>query len=135
GKIKASSLVLSFQMKTAEELGAVTREATRQFHKENKQFQKASEDALDYLTARSRYQLTSQVAHFCTGMTLPDGRNVPPPTRQGAERLLKTLISSEMMRPMDSVGTGLYASPEWADWPDAGCPGRGAEGEGGGMGV
>src|SRR5690606_12863217 len=133
-KIKASSLVLTFQVKTAEELGAVTREAARQFHKEYKQFQKASEDDLDYLTARSRYQLTSQIAHFCTGMTLPDGRNVPPPTRQGAERLLKSLISSEMMRLMESVGTGLSASQEWADKLDAGFPGRGSDVEEVGLG-
>lgn len=126
-KIKSSALTLSFQVKTPEELGAVTREATRQFHKENKQYAKASEDDLDYITSRSRYLLTAQIAHFCTGMKLPDGRNVPPPTRQGAEKLLGSLISSEMMRLMESVGTGLSASQDWANKLDAGFPGRGSD--------
>jgi hypothetical protein len=126
-KIKTSALKLLFQVKTPEELGTVTREATRQFHKENQHFKNASDDDLDYITARSRYLLTAQIAHFCTGMTLPDGRNVPPPTRQGAEKLLGSLISSEMMRLMESVGTGLSASQDWADKLDAGFPGRGSD--------
>lgn len=122
-KIKASAVTLTFQVKTPEELGNVTREATRQFHKENQKFKNASEDDLDYITARSRYMLTAQIAHFCTGIKLPDGREVPPPTRQGAEKLLGSLISSEMMRLMESVGTGLSASQEWANKLDAGFPG------------
>lgn len=127
-KIKTSALVLTFQVKTPEELGTVSREATRQFHKENTKYHKnASEDDLDYMTARSRYMLTAQIAHFCTGMRLSDGRQVPPPTRQGANKLLGSLISSEMMRLMESVSTGLSASQEWASKLDAGFPGRGPD--------
>lgn len=126
-KIKASAITLTFQVKTPEELGSVTREATREFHKNNPQYKKASDDDLDYVTARSRYQLAYQIAHFCTGMSLPDGRNVPPPNRQGAEKLLGSLISSEMMRLMESVGTGLSASQDWAEKLDAGFPGGGAD--------
>lgn len=123
-KILKSGITLVFQVKTPEELGSVTREATRKFHKENPKFKGVGEDDLDYITARSRYTLTAQIAHFCTEVRLPDGRTVPPPTRQGAEKLLKSLISSETMRLMESVGTGLSASREWADKIDAGFPGR-----------
>lgn len=126
-KIVKSGITLVFQVKTPEELGTVTREAARQFHKENPGFKGATEDDLDYITARSRYTLTAQIAHFCSEVRLPDGRTVPPPTRQGADLLLKKLISSEMMRLMESVGTGLSASRDWANKIDAGFPGRGAD--------
>lgn len=126
-KIVKSGITLVFQVKTPEELGTVTREAARQFHKENPGFKGATEDDLDYITARSRYTLTAQIAHFCSEVRLPDGRKVPPPTRQGADLLLKKLISSEMMRLMESVGTGLSASRDWANKIDAGFPGRGAD--------
>lgn len=126
-KIKASAIKLTFQVKTPEELGTITREATRQFHRENTQFKGVGEDDLDYITARSRYTLTAQIAHFCISMNLPDGREVPPPTRQGADKLLKSLIQSETMRLMESVGMGLSASQEWADKLDAGFPGRGSD--------
>lgn len=122
-KIIKSGITLVFQVKTPEELGTVTREATRQFHKAHPQFKGVSEDDLDYITARSRYTLTAQIAHFCTEVKLPDGRSVPPPTQNGADLLLKKLISSEMMRLMESVGTGLSASRDWADKLDAGFPG------------
>lgn len=122
-KIVKSGLTLVFQVKTPEELGTITREASRQFHKENPHFKGASEDNLDYVTAHSRYTLTAQISHFCTEMHLPDGRTVPPPTQKGADLLLKKLIASEMMRLMESVGTGLSASRDWADKIDAGFPG------------
>lgn len=128
-KIKKSAVTLYFQVKTPEELGTVTREATRQFHAEmGEKFAKASENDMDMVTARSRYTLTAQIAHFCTGMTLHrTGAHVPPPTRQGADSLLRKLISSEVMRLMESIGTGLSASQEWADKIDAGFPGRSAD--------
>lgn len=126
-KIVESSITLVFQVKTPEELGTVTREASRQFHKENPNYKGASEDDLDYITARSRYTLTAQIAHFCIEVKLPDGRVVPPPTRHGADLLLKKLISSETMRLMESVGTGLSASRDWADKLDAGFPGGGSD--------
>lgn len=127
-KIRASSLTLVFQVKTPEEMGSITREATREFHKTSKQYAKGgNEDDLDYITARSRYLLTAQIAHFCTGMKMPDGREVPSPSRQGAEKLLASLITSEMLRLMESVATGLSASQDWADKLDAGFPGRGAD--------
>lgn len=126
-KVIKSGVTLVFQVKTPEELGTVTREATRNFHKENKQFSNPSEEDLDYITARSRYTLTAQIAHFCTSVKLPDGREVPSPTRQGAEKLLRSLISSEVMRLMESVGTGLSASRDWANKLDAGFPGRGPD--------
>jgi hypothetical protein len=126
-KIQSSSLVLTFQVKTPEELGNVTREATRKFHRENQQYKNASEDDLDYMTARTRFMLTAQIAHFCTDVTLPDGRTVASPTQSQAELLLSKLISSEMMRLMESVATGLSASQEWADKLDAGFPGGGAD--------
>lgn len=127
GKVLKSGIVLTFQVKTAEELGVVSREATRQFHKENKQFQNATEDDLEFITARSRYALTAQISHFCSGMTLSDGRKVPPPTRVGADKLLRSLIASETMRLMESVGAGLSASREWAQKLDAGFPGGSAD--------
>lgn len=126
-KIVKSGMTLVFQVKTPEELGTVTREATRQFHKENPHYKDASENDLDYITARSRYTLTAQIAHFCIEIKLPDGRVVPPPTRSGADLLLKKLIASETMRLMESVGTGLSASRDWADQLDAGFPGRGSD--------
>lgn len=123
-KIVSSGLTLVFQVKTAEELGTVTREANRQFRKENPQFKNADENDLDYLTARTRYTITAQIAHFCVNMKVP-GRDepVPPPTRKQADSLLLKLISSELMRLMDTVGTGLSASQDWADKIDAGFPG------------
>ncbi|MCP9209717.1 hypothetical protein [Streptomyces cucumeris] len=126
-KIKQSALTLTFQVRTPEELGNVTRDATRQFHKENPKYKNVSEDDLDYITARSRYTLTAQIAHFCTAVQLPDGRTVPAPDRRGAELLLGKLISSETMRLMESIGTGLSASQEWADKLDAGFPGRSSD--------
>jgi hypothetical protein len=51
------------------------------------------------------------------------GREVPPPTHRGAEKLIMSLISSEMMRLMESIATGLSASQEWAEKLDAGFPG------------
>lgn len=127
-KIFETSVTLVFQVKTPEELGSVTREATRQFHKDNQQYKGASEDDLDYITARSRYTLTAQISHFCIEMRVPGRKQpVPPPTRQGAELLLRKLISSEMLRLMESVGTGLSASRDWADKIDAGFPGGGAD--------
>lgn len=123
GKIIKSGITLVFQVKTPEELGNVTREAARQFRKENPSYKNASEDDLDYITARSRYMLIAQIAHFCTEMKLPDGRTVPPPTRSGADSLMRKLISSEMLRLMESVGKGLSASRDWANKLDAGFPG------------
>jgi hypothetical protein len=46
---------------------------------------------------------------------------------QGANALLGKLIASEMMRLMESVGTGLSASREWASKLDAGFPGGGPD--------
>lgn len=132
-KIIASGITLVFQVKTPEELGTVTREATRQFHKENPNYKDASENDLDYITARSRYTLTAQIAHFCAEVKLPDGRTVPAPTRSGADMLLRRLISSETMRLMESVGNGLSASRDWADRIDAGFPGGSADVEEVGM--
>lgn len=127
-QIKKSAVTLTFQVKTPEELGSVTREATRQFHKENPKYKGASDDDLDYLTARTRYMLTAQIAHFCSGMKLHrDNRDVPPPTRQGADKLLTKLISSEMMRLMERMGQGLSDSRDWAEKIDAGFPGRGSD--------
>jgi hypothetical protein len=127
-KIYKTSVTLVFQVKTPEELGSVTREATRQFHKDNPHYKGASEDDLDYITARSRYTLTAQISHFCSEMRVPGRKDpVPPPTRTGADLLLKKLISSEMMRLMESVGTGLSASRDWADKIDAGFPGGGSD--------
>jgi flagellar biosynthesis/type III secretory pathway chaperone len=134
-KIVKSGITLVFQVKTPEELGAVTREATRQFHKENPHYKDASENDLDYITARSRYTLTAQISHFCTEIKLPDGRVVPPPNRSGADLLLKKLIASETMRLMESVGTGLSASRDWADKLDAGFPGGSSHLEEVGMGA
>lgn len=122
-KVLASGITLVFQVKTPEELGTVTRAATKAFHAENRQFSGANEDDLDYITARSRYTITAQIAHFCTGMVLADGRKVPPPTRTGADKLVRSLIASETMRLMESVGTGLSASRTWAEQIDAGFPG------------
>lgn len=126
-KVIKSAMTLVFQVKTPEELGTVTRDATRQFHKENPQYKGSDENDLDYITARSRYTLTAQISHFCIEVRLPDGRTVPAPTRTGADLLLRKLISSETMRLMESVGTGLSASRDWADKLDAGFPGRGAD--------
>lgn len=126
-KIVKTGVTLVFQVKTPEELGAVTREATRQFHKENPNYKDASENDLDYITARTRYTLTSQIAHFCLEMHLSDGRVVPPPTRSGANLMLTKLIASETMRLMQSVGEGLSASRDWADKLDAGFPGGGPD--------
>jgi hypothetical protein len=126
-KVIASGITLTFQVKTPEELGTVTREATRNFHKENRKFANAKEDDLDYITARSRYTITAQIAHFCTGMRLADGREVPPPTRIGADKLVRSLIASETMRLMESVGTGLSASRDWAQQVDAGFLGGSAD--------
>lgn len=122
-KIRDDSITLVFQVKTPEELGTVTREATRQFHKENQHFKNATEDDLDYMTARSRYMLTAQISHFCLKVILPDGSEKPPPNRRGAELLLSKLISSEMMRLMMRIGEGLGGSQDWADKLDAGFPG------------
>lgn len=122
-----SALTLIFQVKTAEELGTVTREATRKFRKENPQYKNADENDLDYLTARSRYTVTAQIAHFCTEMLDAKGRKAPAPTQQQADSLLTRLISSEMMRLMESVGTGLSASRDWAAKIDAGFPGGGSD--------
>lgn len=122
-----SALTLVFQVKTAEELGTVTREATRKFRKENPQYKNTDENDLDYLTARSRYTVTAQIAHFCTSMLDSKGRKAPAPTQQQADALLTRLISSEMMRLMESVGTGLSASQDWANKIDAGFPGGGAD--------
>lgn len=126
--ILKSAITFTFQVKTPEELGRVTREATRKFHQENTQFKGAKEDDLDYITARSRYMLAAQIAHFCTEMLLhKDGRRVPPPSLSGANAFLGKLISSEMMRLMEAVGTGLNAAQDWADKIDAGFPGGGSD--------
>lgn len=126
-KIIKSGMTLVFQVKTPEELGTVTREAGRVFHKENPNYKDASENDLDYITARTRYTLTAQIAHFCIEVHLPDGRIVPPPNQKGADLLLKKLIASETMRLMESVGNGLSASRDWADKIDAGFPGGGSD--------
>lgn len=126
--IKESAITLTFQVKTPEELGTVTREATREFHKSNKQWANGGkEDDADYVTARMRHLLVAQVVHFCTGMKLSTGREVAPPTKAGAEKLLRLLISSELVRFMESIATGLSASQEWADKLDAGFPGGSAD--------
>jgi hypothetical protein len=122
-RIVKSGITLVFQVKTPEELGTVTREATRRFHKENAQFKESNEKDLDYITAISRYSVTAQIAHFCTKIQLPDGSEKPPPTQSGADLLLKRLIASENMRLMEAMGTGLGASLAWADKLDAGFPG------------
>ncbi len=126
-RVRRSAVELAFRVKTPEELGSVSREATRLFHKENPQFKGVGESDLDYVTARTRYTLTAQIAHFCTGVKLSDGREVPPPTRSGADLLLTKLIASEMMRLMQAVATGLSASRDWADEIDAGFPGGGSD--------
>jgi hypothetical protein len=127
-QIVDKSITLVFQVKTAEELGTVTRKATRRFHKENPQYKNANEDDLDYLTARSRYTITAQIAHFCISMRVP-GRKEPVarPTQEQADNLLLRLISSEMLRLMESVSTGLSAAQDWAGKLDAGFPGGGPD--------
>jgi hypothetical protein len=123
-QIFKSAVTLTFQVKTPEELGTVTRDATREFYKEHPKFKGVKEDDLDHITARTRFMLAAQIAHFCSGMVLHrDNRKVPPPTRKGANAFLGKLISSELMRLMESVGTGLSASQEWANKLDAGFPG------------
>lgn len=122
-EVVKSGITLVFQVKTPEELGTITRDATRQFHKENPQFKESNEKDLDYITAISRYSVTAQIAHFCTMLRLPDGSEKAPPTRSGADLMLKKLIASENMRLMEAMGTGLAASLEWADKLDAGFPG------------
>lgn len=135
GQIKKSAVTLHFQVKTPEELGSVTREANRQFHKENPKFKNANEEDLDYITARSRYMLTAQIEHFATGMTIhKTNRDVPPPTRQGADKLMGKLISTEMMRLMEAMGKGLSDSRDWANKIDAGFPGGGPDVEEVGLG-
>lgn len=134
-KIVKSGIKLIFQVKTPEELGTVTREANRQFRKDFPQYKNADEKDLDYITARSRYTLTAQIAHFCTEMHVPGREDpVPPPTRTGADKLLTKLIASEMMRLMEAVGNGLSASRDWADKLDAGFPGGGPDVEEVGLG-
>lgn len=131
-RILASAVTLSFQARTPEELGTVTREATRNFHKENQQFANATDDNLDYVTLRTRYTLTSQLAHFCTGMTVK-GRELPPPSQADADALLRRLITSEMMRLMEKIGSELSAARDWTDKIDAGFPGGSADLEDRGM--
>lgn len=124
--ILASAVTLSFQARTPEELGNVTREATRNFHRENQQFANASDDNLEYVTLRTRYTLTSQLAHFCTGMKVR-GRDLPPPSQADADALLRRLITSETMRLMEKIGSELSAARDWTDKIDAGFPGGGAD--------
>lgn len=124
--ILASAVTLSFQARTPEELGTITREATRNFHRENQQFANASDDNLDYVTLRTRYTLTAQLAHFCTGMEVR-GRKLPPPSQTDADALLRRLITSETMRLMEKIGTELSAARDWTDKIDAGFPGGGAD--------
>jgi hypothetical protein len=126
-KILSTAIKLTFQVKTSEELGEVTRAAARKFLHDHPNYKNASEDDLEYMTARTRYTLAAQISHFCIRMTLSDGRVVAPPTPQGAEKLMRKLISSEMVRLMESVGTGLSASREWASKLDAGFPGGGSD--------
>lgn len=126
--IRSSAITLTFQVKTPEELGTVNRDATRQFHKDHPQFKGADDNNLEYITARSRYTLAAQIAHFCTGMKLHrDGRTVPSPTQKGADALIGRLISSEFMRLMESIANGLSASQDWANKLDAGFPGGGPD--------
>lgn len=127
-KIISSGVTLTFQVKTAEELGKVSREAGRQFVKEHPHFKGATENDLEYITARSRYTITAQIAHFCIKMVDSQGREADHlPTRQQADSLLSSLISSEMMRLMEALGTGLSSSENWASKIDAGFPGGGPD--------
>ena len=128
--IKSKSLTLYFQVKTPDELGSVIRDATRQFHKDNPQFKNATDDNVDYMNARIRATLIAQIVHFCTGMKRPDGRTAPPPNAVQANRLMDSLISSEVLRLMESVSTGLSASRNWAEQLDAGFPGGSDDVEG-----
>lgn len=133
-RVLDSRVRLFFEVKNPEEMGMITRQATREFEERHPEYKDAGDDDLDVLTIRSRYVLAAQIAYFCTHMVVIDEetgepRTVPAPNRAGAEAFLGRLITSETMRLMEAIGTKLAANRDWASSldPDAGFPGRGSD--------
>lgn len=127
-RIRRSGVTLYFEVKTPEELGAITRQADRKFLEENPQHQRSEDGDLDYVTARTRNSLAAQISHFCVGVENSKGDRIDGLTHEQADRLLRKLIAPEMMRLMEKMGTKLSAMQEWADKVnDAGFPGRGTD--------
>lgn len=119
-KIRASSMTLHFQAGTAQKLGQVVRQAEKEYHKKHG---KKDENDVEYVTGKSRYVLAAQLTAYCVKVSLPDGRTAPAPDRDGFEKLLDSLITSETVRLMTTLNKSLDASVDWAERIDAGFPG------------
>ena len=72
GQVLDSRVRLFFEVKNPEEMGMITRQATREFEERHPEYKDAGDDDLDVLTIRSRYVLAAQIAYFCTHMVVID---------------------------------------------------------------
>lgn len=119
-KIRQSALKLVFQGGTAQKLGAVVRQAEKEFHKKHG---RKDDTDLEYLTAKSKAILAAQLTAYCTKIVLADGTEQDPPNSVGFMQLLDALISSESVRLMATLNKSLDSSADWAEKVDAGFPG------------
>ncbi|MBD3004909.1 hypothetical protein [Streptomyces sp. 5-10] len=126
-RVKLSALTFHFQVGTAQKLGSVVRQAEKEYHKKHG---RGSDDDLEYMAGKFRYQLEAQLEAYCTGITLADGKRMDPPGRAGFSRLLDSLITSESARLMSALNENLDSSATWADRLDAGFPGGGSDVDG-----
>lgn len=122
-KVKASAMTLSFQVGTAQKLGSVVRQAEKEYQKKHG---RGRDDDLEYISGKFQFQLEAQLAAYCTGVTLADGRQIDPPNRAGFSRLCSSLIPSESTRLLSALNENLDSSTEWAEKLDAGFPGGGS---------
>lgn len=119
-KVVKSGLTLHFQAGTAQKLGTIVRNAEKEYHKKHG---RGADDDLEYLSKKTKYVLVAQLVGYCTKVVLPDGVQQNPPAREGFERLLDSLISSESVRLLETLNKSLDSSQDWAERLDAGFPG------------
>lgn len=118
-KVKASGIVLTFQVSTAQKLGKIHRQAEKEYQKLHG---KGRDTDVEYVTGKAEHVLLSQLDAFCVEITLHDGTKQKPPGREGFSKLLSSLVPSESMRLMMALSKALDASSDWAKRVDAGFP-------------
>jgi hypothetical protein len=122
--VRESGLTLHLRVGTPQGLGKIVRTAEKQYHEK---FGRKADDDPEYLSGKGIYVLAAQLAAYCTGIELPDGREQAAPDREGFLQLLDALISPESARLMQALNDALDSSATWADQIDAGFPGGGAD--------
>lgn len=123
-RVRSSALTIHFMGGTAQKYGEVLRKAERSFEK---QHGRKSNDDTEWLAAKGRWITSAQLTAYATGITPNDGVRRPAPDAAGFGVLLNSLITTEQVRLMEALQSGLDAAIKFHEKVDAGFPGRGTD--------